>query len=149
MNLTARLKEVIEQYQQSEKKIKKVFRLHAAQPDIYLPIDDLKLMQAINNLLSNAIKFTPAGGVITLSLEEQKETVLIKVEDNGIGIPGKYQDCLFDKFTPARRPGLLGKPSVGLGMSITKAIVEWHQGRIWFRSEEGKGTIFYIELPKA
>src|SRR5207253_7910739 len=110
--------------------------------------DDTKFMQVINNLISNAIKFTPDGGEITVSLEEKEETVLITVADTGIGIPEKFHATLFDKFSAARRPGIKGEPSVGLGMSIIKMIVEWHQGHIWFDSQENKGTTFYIEIPK-
>ena len=147
-NIAAQIEEVMEQYQQSERKIAKTFRFVSASQDIYIQFDDLKLMQAINNLISNAIKFTPEGGNITVSLEEEKETVLIKVKDDGVGIPKQYHATLFDKFTNARRPGLDGEPSTGLGMSIIRTIVAWHKGHIWFESAEGKGTTFYIELPK-
>lgn len=147
-NIVDRFKEIMEQYEQSEIKIAKTFRFLPASDEIYVQFDDTKLMQAVNNLISNAIKFTPEGGVITVSLEENQETVLIKVEDNGVGIPQKYHTALFDKFTKARRPGLHGEPATGLGMSIVKTIVEWHNGHIWFESEENKGTCFYIEIPK-
>jgi two-component system sensor histidine kinase VicK len=147
-NLAQRLEEVMEQYQKSERKIAKAFRFSSSGEQVYMQFDDLKLMQALNNLISNAIKFTPEGGVITVSLKDEKEAVLITVEDNGIGIPKKYHSTLFDKFTNARRPGLDGEPSTGLGMSIIKTIVDWHQGHIWFESEENKGTTFFIELPK-
>lgn len=100
-------------------------------------------------MISNAIKFASDGGEITLRIEEQEEHVLFTVEDNGVGIPAHLQEGLFEKFPKARRPGLKGEPSTGLGMSIIKTIVEWHNGRIWFESEENKGAIFYIELPKA
>ncbi|WP_181306261.1 PAS domain-containing sensor histidine kinase [Rufibacter sp. XAAS-G3-1] len=116
--------------------------------EIYVELDDLKFMQVITNLISNALKFTPDGGIITVTLEEEDTSILIKVADNGVGIPQKYHDTLFDKFTNARRPGLKGERSVGLGMSVVKTIVEWHHGKIWFESEEEKGTTFYIRLPK-
>jgi len=147
-NIVDRFDEIIEQYQQSEKEIAKTFRFFCASKEIYIAFDDIKLVQAVNNLISNAIKFTPEGGIITVSLEERKQTVLIKVEDNGVGIPEKFHATLFDKFTNARRPGLDGEPTTGLGMSIIKTIVEWHKGQIWFESEENVGTTFYIELPK-
>jgi two-component system sensor histidine kinase VicK len=67
---------------------------------------------------------------------------------DGIGIPEKYHATLFDKFTKARRPGLRQEPSIGLGMSIIKTIIEWHQGWIWFESQEDKGSVFYVEIPK-
>ncbi len=114
---------------------------------IYVPIDEYKFIQVINNLISNAIKFTPDGGVITVRIKPEKETVQISVSDTGVGIPEHLQEGLFEKFTKARRPGLKGEPSVGLGMSIIKTIVEWHGGKIWFESKENKGTTFHIELP--
>jgi len=142
-------KNTVEEYQQSKKRINKVFELHTSSDSIFMELDENKFMQALNNLISNAIKFTPDGGAITVSVEEEEETVLFKVADNGVGIPEKYHATLFDKFTNARRPGIKGEPSVGLGMSIIKTIVEWHQGKIWFESEENKGSTFYISLPKS
>lgn len=147
-NIVERLEEIIEQYQKSERKIAKTFRFRSARSEVYIKFDDIKLMQAVNNLISNAIKFTGEGGTVTVSLEEGAETVLLTVEDNGVGIPEKYHETLFDKFTNARRPGLGGEMTTGLGMSIIKTIVEWHKGRIWFESEVDKGTTFFIELPK-
>jgi two-component system sensor histidine kinase VicK len=70
------------------------------------------------------------------------------VADNGIGIPLSMQAGLFEKFTRARRPGIRGEESVGLGMSIIKTIVEWHGGRIWFESKENEGSTFFVEIPK-
>lgn len=126
----------------------KTFQLFTNQKAIFFEIDEPKFMQAINNLLSNAIKFTPDGGVINLRLEERADKVLIQVEDNGIGVPDHLQEKIFEKFSKARRPGLKGEPSTGLGMSIIKTIIEWHGGRIWLESEENKGTTFFIELPR-
>lgn len=105
-------------------------------------------MQVINNLLSNAVKFTKDGGKINVAVEDQIQSVLIKIADNGIGIPKQFHNTLFEKFSTARRPGLKGEQSTGLGMSIIKIIVEWHEGKIWFESEEQKGSVFFIELPK-
>lgn len=68
------------------------------------------------------------------------------MRDNGIGNPKKHHPFLFYKFTPAPRPGLKGEESVGLSMSIIKTIVEMHDGKIWFESEENKGTALYIQL---
>jgi two-component system sensor histidine kinase VicK len=58
------------------------------------------------------------------------------------------QADLFEKFTRARRPGIRGEESVGLGMSIIKTIVEWHGGKIWFESREHQGSTFFVEIPK-
>ncbi|GAB3834574.1 hypothetical protein GCM10028895_55170 [Pontibacter rugosus] len=149
VNLVEKFRETMEEYQGPKGKlIAQHIEFLAASGEIYAEVDDNKFMQAVNNLLSNAIKFTPDVGLITVSLEEEGDNVLIKVADTGVGIPEKYHASLFDKFTPARRPGLKGEASTGLGMSIIKTIVEWHRGQIWFESEQGKGTTFYIRIPK-
>ncbi|MGI4020536.1 MAG: sensor histidine kinase [Janthinobacterium lividum] len=136
-------------YQQLNVQSAKFFSYETNANTIYAEIDESKFFQAINNLISNAIKFTPDGGTITLGIEERAQNLLITVADNGIGIPEKYHATLFDKFSEARRKGLKGEPSVGLGMSIIKNIIGWHEGKIWFESEENKGTTFYIEMAKS
>lgn len=148
VNIVKKVKESIDQYTGSEKNIEKTFNFNVSDEEIYLEVDHYKFVQVINNLISNSIKFTPDGGKITVNIEDKQDTVLFTVADSGIGIPEKYHDELFEKFTHARRPGLKGEPSTGLGMSIIKTIVEWHNGRIWFDSKENDGTSFYIELPK-
>ncbi|PRY05015.1 two-component system sensor histidine kinase VicK [Pontibacter ummariensis] len=148
VNLIEKVKEVMEQYGDGEDLIKKEFQFTSSSEKLYVNLDQNKFMQVINNLISNAIKFTRDNGVIVVDISEQEATVLITVKDNGIGIPDRYHDELFERFTPARREGLKGEPSTGLGMSIIKTIVEWHKGRIWFESAENEGTTFYIELPK-
>jgi two-component system, OmpR family, sensor histidine kinase VicK len=148
VDLVQAIRESMEEYQLTQQLTGKTFHFLPASDKLYLELDDFKFMQAINNLISNAIKFTPDGGEITVALEEKEDTVLIRVADTGIGIPEKYHATLFDKFTRARRTGVKGEPSVGLGMSIIKTIVEWHQGKIWFESQENKGTTFFIEVPK-
>lgn len=147
VDLIEKIGEVIEQYKNSERDLPKTFQLLASGP-VYAHIDDVKFMQVINNLLSNAIKFTHDDGVITISVEEKEATVLITVADNGIGIPIQLQQGLFEKFTKARRPGIRGEESTGLGMSIIKTIIDWHGGKIWFQSKEGQGSTFHIALPK-
>ena len=93
------------------------------------------------------MKFTPDGGTIRVSLARRDTAVLLTIADTGVGIPAALQAGLFEKFTKARRTGLRGEKSTGLGMSIIKTIVDLHQGRIWLDSTEGQGTTFYIELP--
>ncbi|MFB9862175.1 PAS domain-containing sensor histidine kinase [Rufibacter immobilis] len=149
VNMAQKLKEALGEYKgASGKFLTKHFQFLCSQTEIYAQLDDLKFLQAITNLISNALKFTPDGGTITVSLEDEADTVLVKVADNGVGIPQRYHAHLFDKFTQARRPGLKGEHTVGLGMSIVKTIIEWHRGKIWFESEEHKGTVFYIRIPK-
>ncbi|HEY9197579.1 MAG TPA: ATP-binding protein [Mucilaginibacter sp.] len=73
--------------------------------------------------------------------------VLISVEDHGIGIPDEMKDKIFDMFTQAKRSGTAGEQAFGLGLAISKQIIEAHSGRIWFESLPGNGTTFYVELP--
>ena len=147
-DLVEKLQIVVDNYRQSERAVAKKFNLASSNPSIFVEIDEVKFMQVINNLISNAIKFTLENGVINISVSDEGEQVIITIEDNGIGIPEKYHPVLFDRFTPARRPGLRGEPSVGLGMSIIKRIVEMHQGRIWFESTVDQGSDFHIAIPK-
>ncbi|RNI29308.1 PAS domain-containing sensor histidine kinase [Rufibacter latericius] len=149
VNLVEKFRETMEVYHLDAKSLVTVqVQFKPGSEEIYAQVDDIKFLQVINNLVSNALKFTPEGGSIIVSLEEEQETILVKVADTGVGIPEKFHAELFDKFTKARRPGLRGETSIGLGMSIIKTIVEWHHGKIWFESQEGAGTTFYIRLPK-
>ncbi len=150
LDLVAETKAVMDTYEQAQGDISKVFKLSSSHPSIYGEVDSAKFLAIINNLISNAIKFTPDKGHIDVHLEEKEKEgiVLISVKDNGIGIPDKYHLTLFDRFTKARREGLKGEDTVGLGMSIVKRLVDMHQGKIYFESKENKGTTFYIEIPK-
>lgn len=148
VELTGRIKILIEEYLAMPKNVKVNFHCQANKEAIYVEIDEDKFLQVINNLISNALKFTPDGGTITTNIEQNDGGTMISVADTGVGIPEEHHAALFDKFSNARRSGLHGEASTGLGMYIIKTIVEWHEGKIWFESEEGKGTTFYIQLPK-
>lgn len=148
VELLTRLTNATQEYFNMAPDLNLTFFCEANKEAIYVDIDEDKFMQVINNLISNSMKFTPDGGKISIFIEEREKSVLITVSDTGIGIPAKYHQTLFDKFTNARRSGLKGQHSNGLGMSIIKTIIELHQGRIWFESEENKGTTFFIELPR-
>ncbi|QJX46977.1 HAMP domain-containing histidine kinase [Hymenobacter taeanensis] len=146
-NLAHDLQQLIGQFQSSQEDLNKHF-IYEGPEQLYYSLDKNKFMQVINNLLSNSIKFTPDGGRISVVLQPSAEEVLIKVIDTGIGIPAAVQPVLFERFTPARRPGLRGEKTNGLGMSIIKAIVELHGGRIWVESTEQQGSTFFISLPR-
>ncbi|UYZ64066.1 PAS domain-containing sensor histidine kinase [Hymenobacter weizhouensis] len=146
-NLVAWLRTIMEEYQRSEWHTHLQFHFEAAEESIFVSLDINKFQQVINNLLSNAIKFTPDGGTLTVRVARQDALVLVTITDTGIGVPAELQPLLFDKFTKARRTGLRGEKTTGLGMSIIQTIVELHQGRIWLESAEGAGTTFFIEVP--
>lgn len=107
-----------------------------------------RLMQVMMNLISNAIKFCDQkNGRIKIKLTLEKDHVRVDVEDNGIGIHKKEQEIIFEKFRQAKSESK-GRPAgTGLGLTITKQIIEFHHGRIWVKSKPGKGTVFSFTLP--
>ena len=147
VDLVQNIQQVVDTYQQGEHLINKHFAFRHSQPTMYVEIDNNKFLQVINNLMSNAIKFTRAGGHITVGLEPRPGHLLVTVADDGVGIPAHLLPVLFDRFTPARRPGLLGEKTTGLGMHIIATIVRLHKGHIWVESRENEGTTVYIQLP--
>ncbi|KUG09020.1 PAS domain-containing sensor histidine kinase [Solirubrum puertoriconensis] len=122
--------------------------LTLALPDrvIQAAIHPDKFSRVLDNLLSNALKFTPPGGRVGVSLAEVQGRPRISVSDTGVGIPLKLQERIFDKFSAAAREGLYGDTTTGLGLFITKQIVQLHGGKIWVESREKEGATFSIEL---
>ncbi|MDD5657217.1 MAG: GAF domain-containing sensor histidine kinase, partial [Elusimicrobia bacterium] len=102
---------------------------------------------AVDNLLSNAVKFSRPGGRVVLRLADKGEAVELCVEDEGIGIHPEDQGRIFEKFFRARNRAEIPAPGTGLGLTIAREVVTRHGGRIWFVSEMGKGTRFYLALP--
>ncbi|TWR31299.1 HAMP domain-containing histidine kinase [Mucilaginibacter pallidiroseus] len=107
-----------------------------------------KVWRIFNNLIVNAIKFSHAGGKIKvdIALTDNRTFALTTVTDNGIGIDEADKDHIFEMFTKAKRQGTGGEEPFGLGLSITKKIVEQHGGKIWFTSQDGE-TVFFVKLP--
>ncbi|TCD10180.1 ATPase [Pedobacter frigidisoli] len=142
------LRDVVRFYKRSKLGKTKNFQFTTSSEKIYMRLDSMKFLQVINNLISNSLKFTNDNGYIGVHAEECENSVVISVSDDGIGIPEDLQAGLFNRLPQTLRPGLKGEESGGFGMSIIKSIVDLHQGKIWFESEVGVGTTFYIELPK-
>jgi signal transduction histidine kinase len=111
--------------------------------------DPTRIGQAIDNLLSNAIKFTPRGGNVIVAVSCDGENVVIRLTDTGMGIPANELDQLFSRFFRASTATRAAVPGVGLGLTITKAIVDAHGGSLDVESEVGVGTTFIVRLPKA
>jgi PAS domain S-box-containing protein len=109
--------------------------------------DPQRLGQVVDNLLSNAIKFTPKGGHVAVNLTDNGDTAAIEVRDSGMGIPEEEQQHLFDRLYRAPSATASAIPGVGLGLTIVKAIVDAHRGRILVESEPGAGATFRVELP--
>lgn len=141
------MRTTVEEYQRAQPHLHLRVTLAVPAQPLYVRMDINKFQQVINNLLSNALKFTPDGGRIDVRVEAQPGMARVVVADTGIGIPDDLQPGLFEKFTKARRPGLRGEKTTGLGMSVIKTIVELHEGRIWLDSAEGQGATFTLEIP--
>jgi PAS domain S-box-containing protein len=109
--------------------------------------DPLRIGQSIDNLVSNAIKFTPSGGSVTVALSRDGGDAVIAVTDTGIGIPAVELGQLSNRFFRASTATRNAVPGVGLGLTITKAIVTAHGGSIDIASEEGVGTTISLRLP--
>ncbi|PIP67949.1 MAG: hypothetical protein CO035_03595 [Candidatus Omnitrophica bacterium CG_4_9_14_0_2_um_filter_42_8] len=104
--------------------------------------------ETIANLLANSVKYTPKGGKVEITIEDKDGSVLIRISDNGIGIPKKELPYIFNEFYRASNAKELERDGTGLGLSMAKQVVERHNGRIWVDSEEGRGSTFSIMLPK-
>jgi len=115
----------------------------------YAKVNKEKLHRAIDNLISNAIKFSKDNSRVDVRLNKKDEELIIEVQDYGLGIPADMLPDIFNRFSKARRTGVRGEESTGLGLSIVRQIVEKHNGIIDVESIVGRGTVFYIKLPFA
>jgi DNA-binding response OmpR family regulator/nitrogen-specific signal transduction histidine kinase len=110
-------------------------------------VDSGRLMQVLSNLLSNACKFSPKGEKITVSMKKISSIVRVSVSDNGPGIPEEFQFRIFQKFSQADSSDTRGKGGTGLGLNISKTIIENMGGALNFFSKPNEGTTFYFDLP--
>jgi signal transduction histidine kinase len=116
---------------------------------VSLEIDAKRIEQVMTNLISNAIKYSPQGGLISVTLREDPPTqsAQIEVQDTGIGIPQSQQARLFGRFIRADNAIAWGISGTGLGLYLCRELVEQHGGHLWFASEEGRGSTFFLTLP--
>ncbi|MGX5376992.1 cell wall metabolism sensor histidine kinase WalK [Ligilactobacillus sp. LYQ135] len=115
--------------------------------DLWVEIDTDKFIQVIDNIMNNAIKYSPNGGVITCRLLETQNHVILSISDQGLGIPKKDLNHVFDRFFRVDKARSRAQGGTGLGLAISKEVIEMHHGKIWADSQEGKGSTFYISLP--
>jgi len=142
------IQSVVEVYSDEIKKRKLKFEFEkplAPLPKVMLDVDKMKI--AVGNLIDNAVRYTLPGGRITVSLAEKEKEIEVQIQDTGLGIPENQQSKMFTKFFRAENVMKIETEGTGLGLFITKYIIEAHGGRIWFESGEGEGTVFYFTIP--
>ncbi len=150
ITLRAFIQEVCEPFVQLAREKEVTLALEDAAADLPSTVraDHAKLRRIVVNLLSNALKFTPKGGRITVSLERASNAhVRISVADTGVGIASDDLPLLFDKYEQARHRSTRGEKGTGLGLYITRQLVELHGGAIYVASEVGHGSTFSFTLP--
>jgi signal transduction histidine kinase len=111
--------------------------------------DPEKLEQVLVNLLDNAIKYSPSGGLVTVSVTARDRRVQLAVRDPGLGIPRSEQERVFEKFYRVDPNLVHGVRGTGLGLYISRELVKRMDGQIGLVSEEGSGSTFFVELPRA
>jgi two-component system sensor histidine kinase VicK len=127
---------------------KKVKIIKKYDPSIKSAYADPKLVDIIfQNLFANAIKYSPPKSTVTITLEQKKDTLSMAVEDHGCGIPESQQGKIFTKLFRADNARSIDPDGTGLGLYMTKSIVDASGGKVWFVSKENQGTTFYVLLP--
>ncbi|OKL37429.1 cell wall metabolism sensor histidine kinase WalK [Domibacillus mangrovi] len=123
------------------------FRRKLPRYPIYVTIDQDKLTQVIDNIISNALKYSPEGGLVSFKVEEHGDTIQISVSDQGMGIPKKSLERIFERFYRVDRARSRKMGGTGLGLAIAKELIGAHDGHIWAKSVEGTGTTIFFTLP--
>ncbi|PJA31216.1 MAG: hypothetical protein CO187_10600, partial [Zetaproteobacteria bacterium CG_4_9_14_3_um_filter_53_7] len=143
VNLTAVVQQAVESNKGYGDQLHVRFELISA-PDeaVMVNVDEKRMAQVMSNLLSNAAKYSPTDDRVEISIAPSGKGIRISVHDHGKGIPEAFKSRIFSKFAQADSSDTRQKGGTGLGLNITKAIVEQHGGTIGFESGEGTGTTF-------
>ncbi len=123
--------------------------IESSLPSLPLSLDVSRMVQSFSNVIGIVIKYSPDGGDIEITIREAREAqeVVISIRDHGIGIPLHEQGRIFERFARASNSGAHRIGGTGLGLYLSREIVERHAGRIWFESVQGQGSTFFITLP--
>lgn len=122
---------------------------HAASPEaLFFDGDADRILQVLTNLLSNAIKFSPPDSTVRIHTEATADSILLKVTDEGRGIPADKLDAIFDRFQQVEPSDARQKGGTGLGLAICRSIVQQHSGSIWAQRNLGVGVTLYVMLPR-
>jgi PAS domain S-box-containing protein len=158
-NLPLVFQNILLEYRAAIKEKKLIVKELYSQDLLEVDTDPEFVQIILQNLISNAVKYTPSGGSVELEISLDKKdgipphynvgekNIFIRVTDKGVGIPKQQQSRIFQEFLRADNAKALDTTGFGFGLYMTKLIVERASGKIWFESEEGKGTSFYVLLP--
>jgi len=122
-------------------------QLSVIKSNLQLYADKDRLVRVLVNIVANAIKYSPQGATVVLSAEFNGDSVILKVKDSGRGIPTKYQKAIFERFQQVSEGDWSERGGVGLGLAISKSIVEAHGGVIGVESQKGMGSTFWVSIP--
>ncbi|SHK85190.1 Signal transduction histidine kinase [Reichenbachiella agariperforans] len=147
-DVTAFLKPIVHSFSSLASRNNMAYKVVMPKGAVELSFDKDKLEKIVVNLLSNAFKYTNDYGKVTVSLREEEDKVVLEVKDDGIGIPQEDQDYIFNRYYRVRDHKSRKSKGTGIGLSLTKELVELHHGHIAFKSEENEGTSFEVHLFK-
>jgi PAS domain S-box-containing protein len=146
-DLVALTRHMVRQLQMTTRR--HTFSLDTTLPSLTVQVDRVRIEQVLSNLLGNAIKYSPQGGPVELTICEEREphVALLSIRDRGIGIPAQQQARIFGRFMRAENARASEITGTGLGLYLSRELVEWHGGHLWFESTEGAGSTFFMTLP--
>jgi signal transduction histidine kinase/DNA-binding response OmpR family regulator len=123
---------------------------NAPRDAIYFDADSDRILQVLTNLLSNAVKFSPAGSTVTVQIDSNPNSLLLRVVDHGRGIPGDKLEAVFDRFQQVESSDSSKKGGTGLGLAICRSIIQQHGGAIWAQANhDGPGTTLWVQLSRS
>ncbi|MED1471494.1 cell wall metabolism sensor histidine kinase WalK [Bacillus salipaludis] len=137
---------IIDRFEMSKEQNVTFKRMLPSNP-IFVEIDEDKLTQVLYNIISNALKYSPEGGQVTFSIQEEEGRIIVSISDQGMGIPKENIGRIFDRFYRVDKARTRKLGGTGLGLAIAKEIINAHGGGIWATSQEGKGTVISFSLP--
>ena len=141
--------DIVHRHRQLEKQFGITFEIEKDVDDVDVWLDPSRFNQALVNLMSNAAKFSPKGEIVTIrTFEAEDGGVCVSVQDRGPGIPENFRKRIFEKFAQADGSASKSVPGTGLGLNITRSIIEAFGGSVSFETEENVGTVFIFKLPK-
>jgi signal transduction histidine kinase/CheY-like chemotaxis protein len=123
---------------------------YAPRDSIYFDADSDRVLQVLTNLLSNAIKFSPVGSTVSVQIDSNPNSLLLKVVDQGRGIPADKLEAVFDRFQQVESSDSSKKGGTGLGLAICRSIIQQHGGAIWAQpNQSGSGTMLWVQLSRS